>query len=144
MTVIVQLLTVFALGAVELWAAIPAGLAFRLPPLVTGMVAVAGALIGMVFILTLGAPVRAWLLRRYGARGDGSPHGLVGGLWSRYGIVGLGLGAPLLLGVLLGTALGVALAVPTRRLIAWMATGVILWGVVFTALAVAGGAVLHL
>ena len=51
MTLVPRLLTVFWLGAVELWAAFPAGLALGLRPLVIGVTAGAGALAGVVLIV---------------------------------------------------------------------------------------------
>jgi len=45
MDYIMKLLTVFGLGAIELWAAIPAGFVLQLHPLETGVAAATGAVL---------------------------------------------------------------------------------------------------
>ena len=57
MELLVQLLTVFGLGAVELWVAIPAGFAMNLPPSVTAITAASGAILGLLGPLLIGAPL---------------------------------------------------------------------------------------
>ncbi len=121
-----KLAGVFALAALELWAAVPAGLALGLHPALVAVTAATGAWAGAAVIGLLGARARAWVLAR---RGGGGPHahGVVRRVWERYGVVGLGLLAPLLVGAPLGTAVGVAAGAPLRSLLAWMAAGVTLW-----------------
>jgi hypothetical protein len=141
MELIGQLLTVAGLGLVALWAAIPAGLAFHLPPVVVAVVAGLGSVASMGAVIALGAPLRAWLLRRYGARRAGRP-GLMDRIWTRGGAIGFCLAAPLLLGTPLGTALGLALGLPVRRLLLWMTCGIALWVTVYTVVALLGLAAL--
>lgn len=62
----VKLFTVVGLGAVELWAAIPAGFALRLHPVVTGIAAGGGATLGAFVVILLGERLRARLWRRFG------------------------------------------------------------------------------
>ncbi len=128
------LLTVVALGAVELWAAVPAGLALGLDPLVTALAAGAGAMGGVAVVAAAGGRLRGRLVAGAG-RGRGRRHGRILRLWQRHGVAGLGLLAPLLVGAPLGTALGIAFGAPARRLFGWMAAGVVLWS---GALALAG------
>ncbi|MEK7847849.1 MAG: small multi-drug export protein [Chloroflexota bacterium] len=128
----IGLLTVLALAAVELWAAIPAGLALKLHPLVVAVVAATGAMAGMVVVVVLGGRIRSLLLLR-GHAGDGDQrHGRIYGIWERWGPMGLGLLAPLLVGAPLGTALGIALGAPRGRLLLWMSIGILSWSGVLT------------
>ena len=132
MELLVKLLTVLGLGAVELWAAIPAGLALQLGPLVTGVTAAIGAIMGVLVVLVLGERIRNWLLRRHGGESKDKHHGRIYRIWARYGVVGLGLLAPLLVGAPLGTAIGITLGAPTGRLLLWMSLGIVLWSAVLT------------
>lgn len=134
MEILIKLLIVFGLGAVELWAAIPAGLALRLHPLVTGITAATGAIAGVLFVLMLGKPIRAWLVSRHSGEGE-RQHKRIYRIWAKYGAIGLGLSAPLLVGAPLGTALGLTLGMPSDRLLLWMGLGIILWS---TGLTLAG------
>jgi len=86
----VKLLTVLGLGAVKLWAAIPAGLALRPHPLGVGIAAAIGAILGVLVVLMLGEQVRTRLLRWH-ERGEDRQRGRIYRIWTRYGLVGLGL-----------------------------------------------------
>ncbi len=48
---IMKLLTVFGLGMIELWAAIPTALALQLHPVMTGLAAALGAMTGIVLVV---------------------------------------------------------------------------------------------
>ena len=108
MEILPKVLTVFGLGALELWAAIPAGLALGLHPIATGIASALGAITSGLVVALLGDRARAWLVARHGVLRDGQGHGTIRRIWGRYGVVGLGLLAPLLVGAPLGTALGLA------------------------------------
>jgi len=133
-----KLLSVFALGAVELWAAIPAGLALDVSPLLVGVVAAAGAMLGVLVVVLLGERVRDWVVRRHGDGDRTGPHGLIRRIWDRYGVIGLGLLAPLLTGAPVGAALGLALGVPAGRPLFWLSIGIALWSTVLTLAGVLG------
>ena len=135
---VLRLLTIIALGAVELWAAIPAGLALKATPVVVGVAAAGGAMLGVLVVVLLGEHVRHWLAGRHrGERATGS-HGLIRAIWDRYGVIGLGLFAPMLTGAPIGAALGLALGVPTGRLLFWMFTGIAVWSALLTLVGVLG------
>jgi hypothetical protein len=128
---ILSLLAVFGLGAVELWAAVPAGLALRLHPIAIGCTAALGAVLGILAMGLMGEHVRLWLLRRRGLERR-ARRGRIMKFWLRYGVIGLGLTAPLLVGAPLGTALGMSLGAPTGRLLFWMSLGAVLCTVMLT------------
>jgi hypothetical protein len=135
---LLSLLTVFGLGAVELWAAIPAGLALQLHPVTIGATASLGAIAGIVAVLLLGERVRRWLLRWQNSAGGERFERRVGRLWARYGVIGLGLLAPLLVGAPLGTAVGMTLGAPASRLLIWMSLGAVLCSAGLTVAAALG------
>lgn len=137
---IAGLLTVLGLGALELWAAIPAGLALRLSAVVTGITATVGAILGVLVVLFLGERVRRKLMQRQNGKDEKGPHGYIYRIWHRYGVIGLGLLAPLLTGAPLGTALGLTLGAPPGRLFLWVSLGIVLWSTVLTLIAALGWA----
>lgn len=146
-TVVAKLLSVFALAAIELWAAIPAGLALRLHPVVVGVTSAAGAISGTLAVALLGARLRSWLLRRHAGKDSPGRPGLIQRVWRRYGVAGLGLLAPVSTGAPLGVALGLALGAPVGRLALWSTLGIVLWSAILTAAAALGlagiGALVH-
>ena len=128
-----KLLMVFGLGAVELWAAIPAGLALQLHPVAAGFAAGVGAILGVLAVVLLGERMRAWLMRRFITRSEGRTSGRLDRVWASYGVAGLGLLAPVVTGTPLGAALGMALGAPTGKLLLWMSVGIAAWSVALTA-----------
>lgn len=133
-----KLITLFALGVAELWAAAPAGAAMGLDPLLVFAVAAAGAVCGGTGVILLGERVKAWLERRRKREELERKHGLLYRVWQRWGVIGWGLLAPLAVGSPLGAALGLVLGAPPRRLLPWLATGSVLWSAVFSLLAAMG------
>ena len=59
-----KFLTVTGLGIVELWAAIPAGTALKLNPLLNGFASGLGAFIGALLVILIGDRLRNWLLKK--------------------------------------------------------------------------------
>lgn len=133
-----KLLTLFALGVAELWAAAPAGAAMGFSPLPVFAVAAAGAVSGGVVVVLLGERVKAWLQKRRQAEKLEKKRGLPYRIWLRHGVIGWGLLAPLLVGSPLGAALGLLLGAPPRRLLAWLAAGSLLWSAAFSLISVLG------
>lgn len=133
-----KLLTLFALGVAELWAAAPAGVAMRLHPFLVFLVAAAGAVSGGTVVILLGERVKAWLEKRRRVEKMEKKGGLLYRIWLRYGVIGWGLLAPLLVGSPLGAAFGLALGAPPRRLLVWLAIGSVLWSAVFSAVSALG------
>jgi hypothetical protein len=134
---LLQLLGVFALSVVELWAAVPAGVALGLPPILVWLATVAGALVCIFVVVLAGERLRAWLVERLG-HGRAREGGRLRAIWERYGVIGWGLIGPLVLGAPLAAALGVGLGAPRDRLLIWLGAGVVLWTTVLTAAAVFG------
>jgi hypothetical protein len=129
---ILKLLSVVALAAIELWAAIPAGLALGLNPFLVGLGAVIGAIMSTFVVVLVGERLRNWLVRRHRGKNEKQKPGLIQRIWQRYGLIGLGLLAPLLTGAPIGAALGLSLGAHTGRLMVWMSIGIILWTAMLT------------
>lgn len=132
MELVLKLLTILSLGVIALWAAIPAGLALQVHPIAVGITAAMGAMLGALVVVLLGERVRTWLAQRHGRKEEKRRQGLIYRIWQCYGVVGLGLLAPLLAGAPLAVALGLTLGVPAGRLLFWISLGIILWSVGLT------------
>ena len=136
--VILKLVTLFALGVAELWAAAPMGIAMRLDPLLVFAVAAAGAVSGGAVVLLLGERIKAWLKRKKKGEMLEERRGWLYRVWLRYGVIGWGLLTPLLIGSPLGAAFGLVLGAPVRRLLIWLAIGSVLWSAVFSLVSALG------
>jgi len=136
-------LTVFGLAVVEIWFAVPAGLALGLQPPLVWLATVAGSLLGVTVVALAGDALRAWLVRRRGGSilaGKGRLYRV----WVRYGVVGWGLVSPAVFAPPMGTAIGLVLGAPRRRLLVWMAAGAILWSTILVGAGVLGLDLVHL
>lgn len=130
-----KLLSAAAFGAVDLWLGIPAGLVAGLPPAASGAAAIAGAVVGVVLVSRAGEWLRRWVYsRRWLAR----RRERIERVWKRYGVVGVALQAPMLTGAPLATVLALALGAPTRSLLVWMISSIVLWGAILTGAASLG------
>jgi hypothetical protein len=132
-----QYLTVYLLGILELWIAIPAGTAFKMPVIATALVSAAGALTSGMIVLSIGAPLRNRLLRMK-TKKTGTLDSNVQKIWNEFGIVGLGLIAPFFTGVHLGTAIALALGCTWRITLLWMTIGALAWSFIIAYAAAAG------
>jgi hypothetical protein len=131
MGAVLQLLGVAAIAVVELWAAVPAGIAMGLPAPLVWAATFCGALVGITVVVLAGDRLRTWLVDRFG-HGGAREGGRLRRVWDRYGVIGWGLLAPFVLGAPLAAAVGVALGAPRRRLVVWLGAGAALWTTVLT------------
>jgi membrane protein DedA with SNARE-associated domain len=135
---ILNILSVIALAVLEHWAAIPLGFILGLHPVIIAVASITGATLGAFIIVFTGERLRNWILKHHRLKKDEGKPGTVQKIWQRYGVIGLGLLAPLLTGAPLGAALGIALGAPAKKLFLWMSLGIILWAVILVLLGVAG------
>jgi hypothetical protein len=120
------LLAVFGVAFIEIWFAVPTGLALGLPAPVIWIMTVTGALASVTLVAFTGDGLRGWLLRK---RGKDWPDkgGRTYRIWVRYGVPGWGLASPLFMSPPMGTAVALMLGAPRKPLMAWMFAGVALW-----------------
>ncbi len=133
MDIITGTLLVFGAGILELWAAIPLGLAINLNPVIIGTASALGAILAAFLVIMVGDRIREMIIKwRYGENKDLKDSRYYK-IWNKYGIVGLGLISPLIFGAPLGAALGVALGAREKPLLIWMSIGIIIWSAFLTA-----------
>jgi hypothetical protein len=131
MDLLTSVIWVFVASIVELWLGIPLGLYLDLNPGIIAITAAAGSILSAVLVATLGEGLRKWFLKwRYGEKSPKT--GKIYDIWKKYGIIGLGLLSPLLLGAPLGAALGIGLGAPKDKLLLWMSIGIVIWSVLLT------------
>lgn len=133
---VTDLIAVGAAAALELWAAVPLGLALRLPVPVVGAATGAGATLGLLAVLAIGAPLRAAFVERH--LRHRRAYRRVADLMDRRGVVAMGLLAPVLVGAPLSLLIGLALGARTGRLFLWALAGVWLWTAALCAVAALG------
>lgn len=136
MEILFKFLTVIGLGIIELWMAIPAGIALNLHPFLNGIASALGAIIGAVVVIFFGDRLRQWLLKKRGKSGQLT--GRIYAIWDKYGVIGLGMLSPLITGAPLGAAIGITLGAPPKRLVIWMSIGIVVWTIILITVASLG------
>lgn len=125
---------IFALAFFSFWPAIPAGLALGLSPFVTIAVTSLSYASGAALVIGVGGRLRAWALKRLGRASVEREQTLVGRVWDRFGVAGLGLVAPVTVGAQIGAAFGIALSTRPRPLFFALSAGGLLWSILLTGL----------
>ena len=135
MRLLLALPLTFAFGALDLWAAIPIGLVLGLSPVLSGVAAAAGGLLGAALVTIAGELLQHWL---YSLRWFSKRRARVERLWNRYGLIGVAFQSPVFAGTLISTLVALGLGAPPRKLLFWMSMSLVFWGGVLTGAAVLG------
>ncbi len=137
-------LIVFLMAAtptLEIWMAIPAGLALGLDPLTAAAVSLAGNFAPMAG-LTLGFErLRSWYRSRFEKREKRPPgrsRRRFDRLWERYGMPAAALTAPVTLGTHMVIVIVMSAGTAARPALAWMTLGLLAWAALITSAAVLG------
>ncbi len=135
-----KVISLFGLAFFYFWPAMPAGLAMGLSPLLVVLTATLSYVSGAALMLIFGERVRNWIVRRLRRVRTPDPDspGRLRQLWDRFGVVGLGLLAPMTVGSQTGAMLGLALKARPRVVLAWMAVGALGWAVLIMLAALLG------
>ncbi|MBE0690204.1 MAG: hypothetical protein IH587_08810, partial [Anaerolineae bacterium] len=123
--------------------AIPAGAALNLALPVAALTAGISYAAGALIIVLIGAPLRARIIQRFNLSLEHDPQKLFWRAWDRFGLVGLGLLAPITVGSQIGTLIGLALGVAPARLLTAMAVGGALWSLAIALLVAVGVSVVQ-
>lgn len=133
-------LTVFVLAAtpwVEILVVIPFGIGVGLNPVAVGIVSFIGNLVPIYLIVVGYQRIQTWWSERRGKLlVDPSDKSWESGrraramnIMRRYGVPGLALASPILIGAHLGAVITLIVGAPRNRIIGWMAVSLALWTV---------------
>ena len=131
---ILKLLSVAGLGILYFPSAVPSGIAMKLHPITAGLATLCGNETAVIIIFLVGQPLQEWLMGKLEKQVAKMRAGKIGQIWEKYGIIGLGLLAPILTGAPHGALLGLLLGADAKRFFLWVTLGVIIWTIAATAL----------
>jgi membrane protein YqaA with SNARE-associated domain len=126
-----KILTVAGLASFEIYAAIPAGFAFGLSAWVIFFASVIGGVAGVFVAAFLGDRIRRFFSKNKPVK-EKPNTSLVYKIWSKYGVIGLGLLGTITVGAPVSLAVGIGFKAPLQKLITWCCIGVITRCVSFT------------
>lgn len=128
-----KIVSIFALAFFYFWPAIPAGLALGLSPIIVILTTSLSYACGAAVVTLLGERVRAWVMKRLGNKAEVKSDSFLRRVWDKYGMVGLGLLAPMTVGAQIGAAIGLALNGKPRNLFIALSLGGLVWSIALTA-----------
>ncbi len=127
-----KILTVAGLATFEIYAAIPAGFAFKLSPFVIFLASAIGGLLGVFVAAYLGDIIKNWISKFRKPKVAKSEPSFVLKIWEKYGVIGLGLLGTMTVGAPISIGVGVGFNVPTNKMVFWCCLGVLIRCALFT------------
>ncbi|MFW5435385.1 small multi-drug export protein [Paenibacillus apiarius] len=121
-----------ALPWLEVFVVIPLGILMGLSPI---PVALAGFLGNLIPILLIGLLFKKWQewRQKRGKSIEPSPKwARAQKIWDRYGVPGLSLLAPIIIGTDIATILALSFGSPRKWVVAWMTVSLAVWSIVLT------------
>lgn len=133
---------VFLLAAIPWWEVllvVPPAIGLGLNPVLVGVLAFLGNILPVYLIVAVHGRVTRWIERRREEKGERATRSRrASRLFDRYGLGGLALAAPLLVGVHLATVIALLLDAPPRDVAAWMTLSLAVWTVILVVASVLG------
>jgi hypothetical protein len=111
---ILKLLSVAGLGILYFQSAVLLGMAMKLHPIIAGLATLCGNETAVIIIFLVGQPMPEWVTQKLEKVVAKMHAGINGQIWEKYGIIGLGLLAPILAGAPHGALLRL-LGADTKR-----------------------------
>lgn len=127
-------IAIAGLALLDLWLAVPAALALKLQPGLAVLLIATTSSIGVVFAVYFSGGLRNRFAAKLGKQGAFG--GRTAKYMDKFGTVGIGLLAPIVLGPILTSVCAIALGAKPRQLAISTVAGVMLWsGVIYVLLA---------
>jgi len=129
-----KILTVAGLATFEIYAAIPAGFAFGLSPIIIFFASLIGGILGVFVAAYLGDKIKSLVnqFRKTKVEKTKKEPGFVLKIWEKYGVIGLGLLGTMSVGAPISIGVGVSFNVPTNKMVFWCCLGVLIRCALFT------------
>ena len=121
-------LAVAGLAMIDLWLAIPAALALKVQPEVAALLIATTSSIGVVFAVYFSGALRTRFAAKFGK--ESYLGGRTAKYMEKFGTVGIGLLAPVVLGPVLTCICAIVLGAKPRQLTIATVSGVVLWSFV--------------
>lgn len=131
MSIYIAYLIVFLLGAIpflEVIGVIPIGVAAGLPALPVTILAFAGNILTIWLLILMMDRVKQWFNKRKEEKGIPVKRGArAKAVWKKYGLPGLALLSPILIGSHLGAVLAMSFGGTKTKIIFWMTVSIAAW-----------------
>jgi membrane protein YqaA with SNARE-associated domain len=135
---ITNLAVVLVLGVLGIWKSIPVGFILDINPILVCVMTILGASLGSIVVYLVGTKVRKYFGWMSKSKGVSKKHKRISGIFMRYGVPGLGLIAPLLIGPGVTMAVGMTIVKNGKQLLLWTNIGIVAWSILLTCIGQVG------
>ena len=129
---LLALFTAFSLGFLYFISAIPVAVLAGAPLWAAAVMAWLGYGAGGAIMIVLGAPLRAWVLKKMNLSLEPDLGKIFWRIWKQYGVIGVGLIAPVTIGPQVAALLLLALGESPKKILGSIVLGVLPWALGFT------------
>ncbi|WP_025784048.1 small multi-drug export protein [Sporosarcina sp. D27] len=122
-----------AVPALEIAIVIPVGIVRGLSPFWVILLAFAGNMLTVLLLIILYQRIEHWYRSRKGESTEGESKRQLRGrkIMDRYGVAGLALAGPILIGTHIAAFFALLFGASKRKTIIWMAVSIALWSLIF-------------
>ncbi|MCM3111158.1 small multi-drug export protein [Lederbergia lenta] len=135
MGILWEYIVVFLLAATpwfEIAAVIPLGILRNLHPLLVVILAFIGNLSTIILVVYLFEKIKAFLVKKKGGIKENSKRQeRAKKIWNKYGLPGLAMLGPILIGTHIAAFIGMSLGATKRWTLLWMTISLVFWSTVF-------------
>jgi membrane protein DedA with SNARE-associated domain len=133
-----KLVVIYLLALTGIIKAVPMGFVLQAPPIMIGLMTLLGGFTSVIFLFFFGYRFKKIILRGMGRKGLEKKRKRGTELLEKYGVAGLGLFGPILIGSAVTIILGILVSDQRRRVLLWSLIGIILWTTVLSLAAAVG------
>ena len=134
-SIIIQIVTVYFAGITGLYKGVPVGYAIQASPFITAIFTALGSLTVVFVIYVSGTSIKKWIIKKFVKKQVEKKRNKFNNIMDRYGVIGLGLFAPGIIGPIITVILGLMLVRYPKRLMIFLSVGIVLWSAALTILA---------
>ncbi len=122
-----KIVTITLLSTFETYAAIAAGVAFKLSPHIICVCTIIGGIAGVFAVAFLGGKIKKIVAKYFPRKPktDSGKHALLKKLWHRYGVFGIGFIGTFLVGAVISMGVGFGVNIERKPLMSWCIAAIV-------------------
>lgn len=124
---IYKAITIYLVGVLGIWKAIPVGIALKSSIFEIGLYTSLGSITTVILLFYFGESVKKWVTKKWSKEKLEKEKGKFSALVDKYGVYGVGILSPGLLGPITAIIVGLLIIKPTSKLMPFLIIGIILW-----------------